>query len=822
MSPPDDLPPTVAKAPHRSTGQSPRDCPPASEWQAFLDGALAEEARRSLEQHYDGCAHCEAVLASLTDFSGFDLSREKRDSCRNPQLARKLLSFAIQYPPFAARRIVPLEAEPAPCLPGFTDLTLVGKGSSGTVYRAQQVSLNRTVAIKVLSAEALQRGRHRIRGEAHALARLRHPHIVAIHEMELVDQSAHIVMEWVAGGSLQNQIDQGPLDPLEVARLMCQLSEAIEAVHALGIIHRDLKPANVLLDGSSAAAPRIAKLTDFGLAQDETDDQHQAMPGTTVGTPSYMAPEQTGLVPELGVPGIACDLYGLGAVAFAALTGRPPHQGVSPLDTLVQVAWEVPPWIPELRPEVPVDLATIVAKCLRARPAERYRSAAELTTDLVHFLEGRPIAARPYSTWERLGKWILRRPAQAITAALFSLLLAALSLGITYHFWIQGRTLAALEIEKQKVDGALFQSQLAADAEKQARIQILQQLKLITPVTLKLLTSIPTVTEEQWETLHPVRQMFHSQVDTLNPHDAETAVALANWLGAMSITAERRFARMDAALEDLDLSLDIARRFTQSQEMRNLQAQFLFLRWDLTSRLNRPEEAARTLTELIDLSQTWATDPERPLGVEKEILVVSTLWRQGHLLSALALADTSLVRQRGLHKVQSPDSLALGGMIAMLSLQGQLRNSLGDFAGSEASFEEWFTAARANLQLRPDYISQFRRMEFNLLRWRLTNMVSTGQLEKIAELLRRAEELLSELHGAEKDTLPRLLDQIQLSNWILDLPASCLDPSLRQSFVEAPLALARVRLDIDPANEALRTAWESLNNHLKSVDATER
>ncbi len=135
----------------------------------------------------------------------------------------------------------------------------------------------------------------------------------------------------------------------------------------------------------------------------------------------------------------------------------------------------------------------------------------------------------------------------------------------------------------------------------------------------------------------------------------------------MSITAERRFGRMDAALEDLDLSLDIARRFTQSQEMRNLQAQFLFLRWDLTSRLNRPEEAARTLTELIDLSQTWATDPERPLGVEKEILVVSTLWRQGHLLSALALADTSLVRQRGLHKVQSPDSLALGGMIAMLS-----------------------------------------------------------------------------------------------------------------------------------------------------------
>ena len=158
----------------------------------------------------------------------------------------------------------------------------------------------------------------------------------------------------------------------------------------------------------------------------------------------------------------------------------------------------------------------------------------------------------------------------------------------------------------------------------------------------------------------------------------------------------------------------------------------------------------------------------------------------------------------------------------MLSLQGQLRNSLGDFAGSEASFEELFSAAQANLQLRPGYISQFRRMEFNLLRWRLTNMVSTGRLEKIAELLKRAEELLSELHGAETDTSPRLLDQIQLANWILDLPASCLDPALRQSFVEAPLALARVRLDIDPANEALRTAWESLNNRLRSVEATER
>ena len=133
-----------------STGESTRDCPRAGDWQAFLDGALAEEARRSLEQHYDGCVHCQSVLASLTDFPGIDLSRKNRETCRNPQLARMLLSFAIQYPPFAARRTVPLEAEPAPCLPGFTDLTLVGQGSSGTVYRAQQVSLNRTVAIKVL------------------------------------------------------------------------------------------------------------------------------------------------------------------------------------------------------------------------------------------------------------------------------------------------------------------------------------------------------------------------------------------------------------------------------------------------------------------------------------------------------------------------------------------------------------------------------------------------------------------------------------------------------------------------------------------------
>jgi hypothetical protein len=122
------------------------------------------------------------------------------------------------------------------------------------------------------------------------------------------------------------------------------------------------------------------------------------------------------------------------------------------------------------------------------------------------------------------------------------------------------------------------------------------------------------------------------------------------------------------------------------------------------------------------------------------------------------------------------------------------------------------------LQLRPGYLSQFRRMEFNLLRWRLTNFASTGQLEKIAELLRRAEELLSELHGPETDNLPRLLDQIQLANWILDLPASCLDPSLRQSFVEAPLALARIRLDQNPDDPALRAAWESLHNRLSSAE----
>ena len=204
--------------------------------------------------------------------------------------------------------------------------------------------------------------------EARAVARLSHPHIVPIYEVGEHGGRPFFTMEFVAGGSLRERIDEFRGDQRAIARLMVTVARAVEHAHRRGILHRDLKPGNILLDER-----REPHVTDFGLAKRLDEESGLTQDGAIVGTPSYMAPEQAQAASDLST---AVDVYGLGAVLYELLTGRPPFKGETVVETMMKARSQSPPAPRKLAADIDPDLETICLKCLEREPQARYGSAA--------------------------------------------------------------------------------------------------------------------------------------------------------------------------------------------------------------------------------------------------------------------------------------------------------------------------------------------------------------------------------------------------------------------------------------------------------------
>jgi tetratricopeptide (TPR) repeat protein len=315
-----------------------------------------------------------------------------------------------------------------PAIAGYEVVGELGRGGMGVVYQARHTRLNRLVALKMILAGG-HAGPHelaRFRVEAEAVARLQHPHIVQIYEVGEHNNQPYLVLELVDGGSLARQLAGTPLAPTAAARLVETLARAVHYAHGRGVVHRDLTLANVLL-----TAEGVPKITDFGLARRLDTEGAGTRTGVTLGTPPYMAPEQAaGRVREIGP---ATDVYALGAILYEAVTGRPPYQAATPVETMLQVmsAEVVPPR--RLQPGLPRDLETVCLKCLERDPARRYGSAGEVADDLGRWLAGAPVRARRAGPWERAGKWVRRRPALAALLAVTALSVIALVAGLLWH-----------------------------------------------------------------------------------------------------------------------------------------------------------------------------------------------------------------------------------------------------------------------------------------------------------------------------------------------------------------------------------------------------
>ena len=327
---------------------------------------------------------------------------------------------------------------PAPAVPpcpvgDYELLEEVGRGGMGIVYKARQKGANRVVALKLLRADPLgeEEQARRLRNEAEIVAQLDHPHIVPLYEVGEHAGRVFFSMKFVEGGSLAEHLPRYREDPRAAARLVADVARAVHHAHQRGVLHRDLKPSNILLDGEGRPF-----VSDFGLARRVEGDSSLTQSGVLVGTPSYMAPEQT--TGRRGAVTTATDVYGLGAVLYALLTGRPPFRGDTMLDTLEQVKSREPEPPGRDNRRVGRDLETVCLKCLRKEPQQRYGSAEALAEDLERWLKGEPIHARTIGTTARVWHWCRRNPLAAwLTAAMLTALL--LTVGVlavcTWLIW---------------------------------------------------------------------------------------------------------------------------------------------------------------------------------------------------------------------------------------------------------------------------------------------------------------------------------------------------------------------------------------------------
>jgi WD40 repeat protein/tRNA A-37 threonylcarbamoyl transferase component Bud32 len=337
----------------------------------------------------------------------------------------------------------------------FELLGVVGRGAFGTVYKARDLELDRTVAVKLPRAGNLAGPQEldRFLREARSIAQLRHPSIVTVHEVGQRDGLPYLVSDFVPGVTLADQLSARRPGFREAAELVAAVADALQYAHEQGVVHRDIKPSNIMIGDDGRPC-----VMDFSLAKREAGEITMTVEGQVLGTPAYMAPEQARGEGH-AVDGRG-DVYSLGVVLYQLLTGELPFRGTQRM-LLHQVLHDEPRSPRSLNDRIPRDLETICLKAMAKEPRRRYQSARELGDDLRRFLKGEPIQARPVSRGEKLWRWCRRNPvvASLLAAVLLLLVLVAVVASVGYV------REAKLRLE------AVQQQGIAQEAEAQAHTE---------------------------------------------------------------------------------------------------------------------------------------------------------------------------------------------------------------------------------------------------------------------------------------------------------------------------------------------------------------
>ncbi len=399
-----------------------------------VDGGETVDRETFLAEHADIAAEVKAFFADQLQFQ-----RHAAERTPGPASPTDGSGNSPKTPTFDPNETTmvssPERGIPAPqeVIRYFGDYELIqeiARGGMGVVFKARQVNLNRVVALKMILAGQLAGPQdvQRFYTEAEAAAQLDHPGIVPVFEVGQHEGQHFFSMGFVEGQSLAKRVAEGPLEPRAAAEMVKTVADAVQYAHDKGVIHRDLKPGNILLDKDGK--PRI---TDFGLAKLTESGSDLTGTGQILGTPSYMPPEQAaGKTDQIGAP---ADIYALGAILYCLLTGRPPFQAASPMDTLLQVIHQEPVPPRQLNLNIPLDLDTIVVKCLDKSPIcfDDTPWRGQLADELTRFVEGRPILARRVSRAERFWRWCRREPLVASLSAAVAVALVAGTIISSYY-----------------------------------------------------------------------------------------------------------------------------------------------------------------------------------------------------------------------------------------------------------------------------------------------------------------------------------------------------------------------------------------------------
>lgn len=416
------------------------------------------------DDYDDLCARCSVAAGfQTTRVTIIQQSLQAMENEASPEAATGALTLPSQ------RREPSNGKAPVP-LARFSDYELmseVGRGGMGVVYKARHTQLQRVVALKMILRGhwASRTDIQRLRSEAEAAAHLDHPNIVPIYDVNEYDGQHFLSMKFIEGGSLARRIGEFGLwsaeynrpalqeRQVQIAGMVARMARAVHHAHQRGILHRDLKPGNILLDRQGQ--PHV---TDFGLAKrlPLTSSQSSGFRGlaapspssSLVGTPCYMAPEQA-----LGRRGLTTgvDIYSLGVILYELLTGRPPFNGNTPVETLWQVVHQDPDRPRLFSTAIDRDLETICLKCLEKMPERRYGSAEALAVDLEHWCAGVPISARRVGKVERAWRWGRRNPVLALLATTLASLLLVEAVVSTTGFFRINATRAHVETALEKL-----------------------------------------------------------------------------------------------------------------------------------------------------------------------------------------------------------------------------------------------------------------------------------------------------------------------------------------------------------------------------------
>lgn len=408
-------------------------CPPQSELRRFLDDQLTPAESKLIAEHLETCAVCQTSCDQLTTSS---LVTPAIPDVTKSAVMRELMRKLAQTPPeqrsdgttsenstFLTGTNLPLTRSPDSTAPlgwlgSYAVQEKVASGAQGTLFRATDMVLRRTVAIKVLHPQLMisESARSRFLREARLGAALKSPHVVQVlHVEENSQKTPYLVLEYVDGRSLEDHLDsERQLSAKKAVQILKQAATGLEAAHQAGMIHRDIKPSNILLDQSSHV-----KLTDFGLAIEDESTTRMTQEGTLVGTPAYMSPEQ---ITSPGSVDARTDLYALGVVMYEMLAGEVPFRGTV-RKTLLQISHDEARPLRDYSESIPKDVETICLRLLQKNPGSRFQTARELIDELERWESGRPILSRPVSRLERAWRWCRQNSTVSFLSAAILILL---------------------------------------------------------------------------------------------------------------------------------------------------------------------------------------------------------------------------------------------------------------------------------------------------------------------------------------------------------------------------------------------------------------